>query len=182
MLVALIQRGPIVATVMSLYFMEMDSIVIITIRVIFNHVTHSHCVLLMIPILMGLGGVFKLILAIWRSQPMRKRLREPITVRIRIINLKPGLSCPCNHVDGGISRLGDGRLSGPGCLCPDGYESDIDSGDLCVDIDECNDFKHDCDWKADCVNIEASFDCVCKDGYQGDGYHCTDVDECLGPE
>ena len=91
-----------------------------------------------------------------------------------------GFSCPCNEVDGGINRLGDGRLSGPGCSCPKGYETGIE--DLCVDIDECNDFKHDCDWKADCVNIEASFDCVCKDGYQGDGYHCTDVDECLGPE
>ena len=92
-----------------------------------------------------------------------------------------GFSCPCNiETDGRINRLGDGRLSGPGCICPVGYEAGIE--DLCTDIDECKELTHDCDWKANCVNIEASFECVCKDGFQGDGYNCADIDECLGTE
>ena len=42
----------------------------------------------------NLRRVFKLILAIWRSQPMRKQLRErqPITARLRSNNLEPRLS------------------------------------------------------------------------------------------
>ena len=92
-----------------------------------------------------------------------------------------GFSCPCNiDTDGRINRMGDGRMSGPGCLCPVGYEPGIE--DLCTDIDECKELTHDCYWKANCVNTEASFECVCKDGFQGDGYNCADIDECLGTE
>ena len=78
----------------------------------------------------------------------------------------PGSSC--QNTDGGFE-----------CTCPDGYETDPDSG-VCVDIDECADELDDCDDNATCVNEPGGFACECNPGYAGDGTACSDIDECAG--
>ena len=32
---------------------------------------------------------------------------------------------------------------------------------------------------ATCKNTNGSYDCICQDGFSGDGYDCKDVNECL---
>ena len=49
------------------------------------------------------------------------------------------------------------------------------------DLNECEKKgKTPCDDKtrADCVNYEGGFNCSCKNGYDGDGHTCIDIDEC----
>ncbi|MCA9516967.1 MAG: carboxypeptidase regulatory-like domain-containing protein, partial [Myxococcales bacterium] len=47
-----------------------------------------------------------------------------------------------------------------------------------VDVDECADGVAMCGAHASCENTVGSFDCVCDDGWEGDGATCVDVDEC----
>ncbi|CAH3137179.1 unnamed protein product [Pocillopora meandrina] len=50
---------------------------------------------------------------------------------------------------------------------------------LCViDINECADSTPDCDVNAECNNILGSYECMCEDGFHGNGTNCTDIDEC----
>ena len=41
------------------------------------------------------------------------------------------------------------------------------------DVDECNDYNHDCHVNGTCTNTAGSFECVCNDGYFGDGRNCS---------
>ncbi|XP_013855880.1 signal peptide, CUB and EGF-like domain-containing protein 1, partial [Austrofundulus limnaeus] len=47
-----------------------------------------------------------------------------------------------------------------------------------ADVDECAEGSDDCHIDALCQNTPASFNCICKPGYSGDGQQCDDVDEC----
>ncbi|XP_027708388.1 signal peptide, CUB and EGF-like domain-containing protein 2 isoform X2 [Vombatus ursinus] len=47
------------------------------------------------------------------------------------------------------------------------------------DVDECAGGIDDCHADAICQNTLESYKCSCKPGYQGEGKHCEDVDECL---
>ncbi|XP_020857659.1 signal peptide, CUB and EGF-like domain-containing protein 2 isoform X2 [Phascolarctos cinereus] len=47
------------------------------------------------------------------------------------------------------------------------------------DVDECARGIDDCHTDAICQNTPKSYECSCKPGYQGEGKHCEDVDECL---
>lgn len=43
-----------------------------------------------------------------------------------------------------------------------------------LDVDECkNSYKNSCHEKAECINIPGSYTCLCKTGYQGDGFDCV---------
>uniref|UniRef100_A0A803VCW3 Fibrillin 3 n=1 Tax=Ficedula albicollis TaxID=59894 RepID=A0A803VCW3_FICAL len=53
-----------------------------------------------------------------------------------------------------------------GCCCP------------CPDLDECATEEHKCNLNANCVNTPGSYRCACRDGFNGDGFSCSDVDEC----
>ncbi|KAK7103484.1 nidogen-like [Littorina saxatilis] len=44
--------------------------------------------------------------------------------------------------------------------------------------DPCFDATQTCHEHADCVPADASFRCVCRAGYKGDGMDCQDIDEC----
>uniref|UniRef100_A0A671V797 EGF-like domain-containing protein n=1 Tax=Sparus aurata TaxID=8175 RepID=A0A671V797_SPAAU len=46
------------------------------------------------------------------------------------------------------------------------------------DIDECQKENGGCHASALCSNIEGGRKCVCKVGYKGDGFQCTDINEC----
>ena len=37
---------------------------------------------------------------------------------------------------------------------------------------------NDCDPDALCTNLIGSYDCECKEGFNGNGFNCTDIDEC----
>ena len=51
--------------------------------------------------------------------------------------------------------------------------------DGCTDDDECVLNVHHCDPMATCKNTNGSYDCICNQGYTGDGYDCKDINECL---
>ncbi|XP_065192565.1 uncharacterized protein LOC135823645 [Sycon ciliatum] len=55
------------------------------------------------------------------------------------------------------------------CSCPDGY---IGNGDICLDVDECEDGTHTCSVAATCNNTAGTFNCTCNMPYTGDGIVC----------
>ena len=45
---------------------------------------------------------------------------------------------------------------------------------LCfTDKDECSGGAQSCSELSLCINTPGGYDCVCLEGYSGDGYHCT---------
>lgn len=67
------------------------------------------------------------------------------------------------------------------CECEGGYE--LDESGACVDIDECARSPGPCHPDAVCTNRTPEenpqgFECACKEGFEGDGFSCCDVDEC----
>ena len=48
-----------------------------------------------------------------------------------------------------------------------------DSRSLPTDVDECKNGSHDCHVNGTCLNTAGYFECVCNDGYFGDGHICT---------
>jgi hypothetical protein len=47
-----------------------------------------------------------------------------------------------------------------------------------TDVDECAKGQHVCSENANCVNTVGSYECVCKEGFEGNGFKCHDLDEC----
>ena len=51
---------------------------------------------------------------------------------------------------------------------------------LSTDTDECNSRdSNNCDVYADCVDFKGGYGCVCKKGYEGDGFNCTSMSLCV---
>ena len=48
-----------------------------------------------------------------------------------------------------------------------------------IDIDECSEVLHNCDMNADCADIDGSFTCTCREGFEGDGISCNSKKDCL---
>ena len=44
---------------------------------------------------------------------------------------------------------------------------------LFPDIDECALDQHGCDENADCMNLNGTHMCHCRNGYYGNGFNCT---------
>ncbi|XP_077993149.1 uncharacterized protein LOC144447117 [Glandiceps talaboti] len=63
------------------------------------------------------------------------------------------------------------------CGCHAGYELHSDKK-TCIDIDECDRNYHLCDTVATCTNTIGSYNCTCNAGYRGDGFSCTNINEC----
>ncbi|KAF2981348.1 hypothetical protein EK904_013603 [Melospiza melodia maxima] len=49
---------------------------------------------------------------------------------------------------------------------------------LPADVDECSNGTQRCSVHAQCVNSPGSYHCACAEGFTGDGFTCSDVDEC----
>ena len=63
------------------------------------------------------------------------------------------------------------------CKCLTGYQMNPEDEE-CSDIDECETGDHKCSLNAGCKNSDGSYFCTCKDGYFGNGFSCTDKNEC----
>ena len=55
--------------------------------------------------------------------------------------------------------------------CPKGFRP-IGLNNVCTDIDECMENIHECQMKAECINIIGSYVCVCQKGFIGNGLYC----------
>ena len=42
-------------------------------------------------------------------------------------------------------------------------------GNVCSNINECDEKSHNCDANADCIDTSGAFTCQCKSGYHGTG-------------
>ena len=67
-----------------------------------------------------------------------------------------------------------GSLTSSTCKCMDGF---MMSDNTCVDVNECESSTSYCEKNAKCVNAVGNYQCVCKNGYQGESI-CTNIDEC----
>ncbi|CAG4962203.1 unnamed protein product [Colias eurytheme] len=63
--------------------------------------------------------------------------------------------------------------------CPDGMRENPDTK-VCEDIDECAEGTHLCDQYQNCLNTNASHECICKEGFELDHTTgaCVDINEC----
>ena len=62
------------------------------------------------------------------------------------------------------------------CECNAGYARSSGDDAICEDADECADDP--CSVNASCENEVGSFTCACDVGFEGDGFTCTNIDEC----
>ncbi|XP_059616809.1 nidogen [Phlebotomus argentipes] len=110
---------------------------------------------------------------------------EPREQAIRISMLsKAGIDRSSNPCTDGSAICGENSLCVPSqdeddaesyvCQCKNGFAPDrIVSGvEHCVDIDECRGVNI-CDANAECYNELGGYSCICRPGYQGNGYECT---------
>ena len=42
-----------------------------------------------------------------------------------------------------------------------------------TDVDECIQGEHTCHVNANCTDTDGSFNCTCREGYEGNGFNCT---------
>ena len=73
----------------------------------------------------------------------------------------------CNNLNGSYD-----------CKCINGYEMNQEDEE-CIDIDECKNGDNGCSANSDCRNNDGSYTCTCVNGYFGNGFKCTDRNECF---
>ena len=72
------------------------------------------------------------------------------------------------------------KPGGYDCECREGFRLHPSNFE-CVNIDECLVSlvgEPVCHTWADCTDTEGSFECKCKDGYEGNGFECVEIDLC----
>ena len=63
------------------------------------------------------------------------------------------------------------------CHCKSGLSGSSNS--VCSDINECLDGTAQCDINAQCFNYVGGWNCICNRGYEGNGFECINMNECL---
>ncbi|CAG5058827.1 unnamed protein product [Parnassius apollo] len=74
------------------------------------------------------------------------------------------------------SCLYDDAIGVSYCHCDQGYEGE--GINQCVLKGNTCDAAHDCSLDAVCTPVDQSYQCVCRDGFVGDGYTCTPEQSC----
>jgi hypothetical protein len=78
-------------------------------------------------------------------------------------------SSPCQR-----GECADSGVVGYTCLCDEGWtDTRCD-----FDVNECEAGSHECHETGRCVNTPGGYYCRCVSGYEGDGWTCTDLDDC----
>jgi cubilin len=103
-----------------------------------------------------------------------------------------GLHCTRRAKDcsaGNFEMCGHGTCvpvtSGEGikCICNQGWQTNGTGATCLTDVDECDSSQgHRCSInpKVNCINLPGTFRCgQCPPGYEGDGFTCHDIDECI---
>uniref|UniRef100_UPI00358F765B transmembrane cell adhesion receptor mua-3-like isoform X8 n=1 Tax=Myxine glutinosa TaxID=7769 RepID=UPI00358F765B len=81
----------------------------------------------------------------------------------------------CTTGNGGCNQVCYNTDGSFYCSCHDGYQ--LSSSRMeCEDVNECDGLV--CDSNAECRNTVGSYSCICQAGYFGNGYNCTDNNEC----
>ncbi|KAF6016884.1 hypothetical protein EB796_024803 [Bugula neritina] len=62
------------------------------------------------------------------------------------------------------------------CICETGYQMNT-TDNTCDDVDECP--AQPCSADAECFNAAGSYSCQCNSGFTGDGFTCSNINECL---
>jgi len=118
--------------------------------------------------------------------------------------IHPGAAETCDNVDNNCNGITDEGLTGcatsptepvsiPINVCLNGLDNcsvnqlcihNPGAAPTCAEIDECTLSVNDCDTDpiATCNDGDGTFDCVCPNGYDGDGHGpsgCNDINECL---
>lgn len=68
------------------------------------------------------------------------------------------------------------------CICDEGWKTDGRNPACNIDVNECLEGRSPCSKNplVPCINIEGSVRCgTCPAGYTGDGYTCSDINECF---
>lgn len=103
---------------------------------------------------------------------------EDINECLRPDNSCNGLAAACMNTEGSYI-----------CSCGTGYQASDTATGGCADVNECAFSQlNTCDLRpvvgglrrASCQNTPGSFECVCVNGFDGNGSVCIDVDECTG--
>eukprot|EP00055_Hartaetosiga_balthica_P014238 m.77130 g.77130 ORF g.77130 m.77130 type:complete len:1071 (-) comp8535_c1_seq3:3564-6776(-) len=68
------------------------------------------------------------------------------------------------------------EVNGYHCDCKQGHFRLTDT--TCIEVDECSSKIDGCDKNAFCRNTQSGYECVCNDGWKGNGFKCTDRNEC----
>ena len=58
------------------------------------------------------------------------------------------------------------------CICDDGFSIKERMEEGCTDDNECELDLYHCDSFAQCKNTNGSYDCICREGFSGDGFSC----------
>ncbi|XP_065083965.1 protein kinase C-binding protein NELL1-like isoform X5 [Ochlerotatus camptorhynchus] len=71
------------------------------------------------------------------------------------------------------------RLECPEPKCPTEQRISVpdDCCKYCQGVDYCSK-GHACHTNATCLNLNTKYTCTCRSGFHGDGYDCSDIDEC----
>lgn len=93
----------------------------------------------------------------------------------------PCVPNPCNdRTQECVASLAENDPDKKPCICKRGFFSPSGVGGECFDEKECDSaIANTCHEQATCQDLDGSFLCFCRDGWEGNGKTCSDINECL---